>query len=1405
MLKHSILQCPTCGTRNKIPDPLPSGACRCGHCGKTIDLLNIEYQRRRELVFRKIELWKKRLLDLTRRNRLLFFTPSRTATVQITSPAQQDVFQRLVNDGRTLTFPVPRRERQLLLQGMEATGSRVPVQEDFRPGDLETSSPVGELQSKLYRLRRSWKTFREEQGVHTLFLTLGMLHWQESNYQQEECLAPLILIPVGLEKKGLEKPYSIEFADEDIVINPVLAHKLETDYGIHMPKLPDEEYGWSQVNQILEDLVKPQRMPDGWDITDELWLGIFSFEKFVMYRDLEEHKEKAATHPIIAGLSSAQTIPEPIEIPGIDDSDTSVDPKEVFPVLDADSSQLEVLLRARAGQNLVVQGPPGTGKSQTIVNLIAQALRDGKRVLFVSEKMAALEVVFRRLEKVGLSFACLEIHSHRSNKAKVIEELGRTLRQCLPSQAPSAAMDRFNRLKRLRELLNQYVRELHKPRGSLLLTAYSAHGRLAKCLSAPVIDFDIPLEQVMDLTPDRLDTWLDTVSNLATIQQVWDEYAGHPWGGADIDLASYNMERRDQLLSMVGKLRSDAQSIKTLTSTLADRLGLKSPQCFGHCEKFLEILAILNDCVPIAEAWLRKDPPALREYIEQANEGREHASRLTKAVETLKACFKDSLLILPVDSILARFRGPYRTILRWAKQEYWQDIKMLKAHWVPDRRTSYRAGLEGLEAATMICSERIWFGENESRMSEAFGNFYKGPVSNWDAVESGVKWAERLITVLSGAPPLELCQLALCEEDLRAAVEQPLTELGNLLKSAEKPHEELRRIYQNDEIHRLELQEGSFDVLSSWLDRKKDPRDLDNWVNFLRARAACNEVGLEGFVKAALGAGVKTRELEGAFLKRLWKAWISEAHQAAPSLNEFRWRRHEDIINDFRVLDQELKQVATTLVQNEVQKRQDGPETVVGRAGQQHDILNREVQKKKRHRPLRRLFAEIPDLLQALKPCLLMSPLSVAAYLGNSTCRFDLVIFDEASQVPPEDGIGAILRGAQLIVAGDNKQLPPTRFFQVDMDQVENEETPDEAPLESILDECIALRGFSSRLLNWHYRSRYEELIAFSNRYFYGSRLVTFPSPYARGSSGAVRFIHVPEAVYDRGGSRTNRIEAQKVSNLVADHLRNGRKGSVGVITLSFPQEEAVLQEWERRKAAEPDLATLVNEEGDEPFFIKALERVQGDERDFIFVSIGYGPDRDRVMHLNFGPINQAGGERRLNVLVTRARFQTAVVCSMLPHELDLTRLTTKHEGVVNLQKYLEYAKNGGTFPEKAGLTGMPPDSDFEIAVKEAVEARDYQVDSQVGVSGFRIDLGIRHPDFPTRYILGIECDGAPYHSHRTARDRDRLRQEVLNNLGWQIHRIWSTDWVRDPATMLDMVIQRINELRARGESGVST
>ncbi|MGA2876146.1 MAG: AAA domain-containing protein [Nitrososphaerales archaeon] len=430
-----------------------------------------------------------------------------------------------------------------------------------------------------------------------------------------------------------------------------------------------------------------------------------------------------------------------------------------------------------------------------------------------------------------------------------------------------------------------------------------------------------------------------------------------------------------------------------------------------------------------------------------------------------------------------------------------------------------------------------------------------------------------------------------------------------------------------------------------------------------------------------------------------------------------------------------------------------------------------------------------------------MSPLSVASYLGTSPYHFDWVIFDEASQIPPADAVGSILRGTHLIVAGDDKQLPPTTFFQAEADYDDEDDQSPEEPLESVLDECLTVPGFRKVFLKWHYRSKREELIDFSNRNFYDGQLVTFPSPDSRDAPPAIEFRYVSDGIYDRGGSRTNVQEARAVCDLIESHFREyGASLSLGVITLGIQQEDAIWDEFDRRKIANPSLAAQSESNEVEPFFIKALEKVQGDERDCIIISLGYGKDVNGVLSMNFGPINRAGGERRLNVAVTRARQKEILVSSILPQDMDLTRLSTRSRGVSMLAAYLGYAQQGGRPPAQAYGTGEP-ESDFEYDVREQLVAKGFDVDAQVGCSGFRIDLAIRNPLHKDRYVLGIECDGATYHSQRSARDRDRLRQAVLEGLGWKIYRVWSTDWIRDSASIVDRIADKVKDLQERGLS----
>jgi very-short-patch-repair endonuclease len=469
-------------------------------------------------------------------------------------------------------------------------------------------------------------------------------------------------------------------------------------------------------------------------------------------------------------------------------------------------------------------------------------------------------------------------------------------------------------------------------------------------------------------------------------------------------------------------------------------------------------------------------------------------------------------------------------------------------------------------------------------------------------------------------------------------------------------------------------------------------------------------------------------------------------------------------------------------------------------------MLKREMAKRKHHKSFRRLASEIPNLLQALKPCLMMSPLSVSQYLLTAPVKFDLVIFDEASQIPPEEAIPAILRARQMIVAGDAQQLPPTPFFQ-SLGDLELEEWQDSNTLESLLQEASVVLPEVS--LRWHYRSRHEALPAFSNHYFYEDRLITFPNAVLNESERGVCFVHVPEGIYDRAKTRTNPMEARRVAELVLEHFQRSPERSLGVVTFSQPQREAVDMEVQNLLRTEPGLEGFVNAKGSDAFFVKSLENVQGDERDVMIFSVGYGKDVNGSLTMNFGPLNGEDGARRLNVAITRARDKVILVSSLLPSELDLER--TNSRGVHLLRAYMEYAMRGGgrlrnderrMTNENARSSSREIQSDnLREQVREALLAKGYEVHAGVGVGGERVDLALVDGEDPNRYALGIEFDGETFRRARTARDRERLRTQVLENLGWRMYRLRAKDWAANPARQLERILQLMAALETPSQA----
>ncbi len=585
------------------------------------------------------------------------------------------------------------------------------------------------------------------------------------------------------------------------------------------------------------------------------------------------------------------------------------------------------------------------------------------------------------------------------------------------------------------------------------------------------------------------------------------------------------------------------------------------------------------------------------------------------------------------------------------------------------------------------------------------------------------------------------------------------------------------------------------DLLTRLRRWQNDPEGLPRWIGYQLRRKRLTAHGLESLVEGLHNGRIPVAAAVDQLQVCYYQVLIRDIFTRHPHIAEFDGQSHQQWVNRFRELDKARIEMARGEV---AARHHDGiPRNALGG---EMAVVRREIEKKRRHKPIRQLLKDAGTAILAIKPVFMMSPISVAQYLESGALTFDLLVIDEASQVNPVDALGAMARATQVIVVGDDKQLPPTRFFRKMLDEdAVAEDTDDDinaGDVESILGLCIA-QGMSQRMLRWHYRSRHHSLIAVSNREFYENHLCVVPSPTTITAMHGLHFRLVKGGVYDRGITATNVGEAKEIANAVIEHAKQDPQKSLGVGTFSAAQRDAIRAELEILLRTHVELSQYFSPGRPEPFFVKSLENIQGDERDVIFISVGYARDSSGYMAMNFGPLSSAGGERRLNVLISRARERCEVFSSITADDIDLQR--AKSRGAAAFKTFLRYAATG--ILDTQIQTGGDYDSDFERQVAIALEGHGYEVHRQVGTVGFIIDLAVVDSQRPGRYLLGIECDGATYHSSRSARDRDRLRESVLRDRGWRVHRVWSTDWFHRANEQLEKIVDSIEKAKRDAEA----
>ena len=1369
----------------------------------------------------RLDAWKRHLLDLTKRNRLLNLKPSKTAISLVCADAGK--LEDALSDGGKITL-VPletlggrgagRDEEHLRIQqkvDFEMELARQALENNQVPARL----PDADLKAGIVELFRKAKSDMEEGGANTLFLAIGMLRWRESEQSTIWHQAPLLLVPVRLERATAASPPRLVQHTDDTVFNMTLLEMLWQDFELKLPSLdgdlPKDNHG-VDVELVMSMVRRAIRDVPGWEVRDDMVLSTFSFAKYLMWKDLNDHNELLRDTAFVKHMIDTPRdlyTRTPSFIPAREHDDR-IDPASLLAPLSCDSSQVSAIYASGLEGDFVLEGPPGTGKSQTIANLIAHNLGLGRKVLFVAEKMTALNVVHDRLKKVGLGDFCLELHSSKANKRDVLAQLDRSW-----TNRGEASVDTWERetarLKAIRTQLNGLVRALHTS-GETGISPREAISRASTSRFAP----SVRLDWSPNLSADRAGDAAG-LERLRVLSRELGQSFGETTSQDAADFAA--LTQSDWSFGWQSQMTTAAAAlVSSIDAAVASGTRfLELTKLPGSSESLAELRRLADFAGSIPQA------ASMNLQAMLAPDGGEIADQLRIATQALTG-YRETTAKLSTTYEDAAITGAAvaavkRTLVE-AEAKFWPFSIFARKKAIKEGRQRLGAGLGmdltgDLRQLEMLATFRTEMEKSAAALPTA--SLWRGLDTDVTQVDDLIRRGEaaRASTTKLARDPSELAELRqrtrtlfvdgrdLLQPGMPVAVSaEHLCIALNHLETTLAEFCDLAKVTDREGVPLVQLRMLAIAVA------ERTAR-LNSWCRWQERRERAMGSGLAGLVSGLETGLIRSTETVAAF-DVSYASWLAPLLiDARDELRRFSAVEHTHLIDEFRKLDGELATLAAETIRARVSAvipRKSETDVPAG-----FSVLRREVmQTAPKRLAVRQLVRSMGEALTRLAPCLLMSPHSVAQFLPAGESKFDLVVFDEASQIAVWDAIGAIARGRNAIIVGDPKQMPPTNFFSRGVDSDDSGDADPSSTnvgdLESILDEGLAA-GMHHHRLTGHYRSRHESLIAFSNHQYYGGELVTYPACMTQESLVSLRRCN---GAYHKGKGRTNPEEAKAVVAEIVGRLTDPlrRHETIGVVTMNSEQQRLIrnLIDDERRRL--PALESAFKDgSGDEVEMVYNLETVQGHERDVIMLSIGYGPivAGDRTMSMNFGPLNRAGGERRLNVAVTRAIREVVVFASFDPDMIDLSR--TNAQAVHDLKAYLDFAKRGPVaLVRKASFMGSVDDfeSVFEEQVAALLRGKGWIVQTQVGVSKFRIDLGIVHPDRPGCFLAGVECDGATFHSSPTARDRDRVRHAILSALGWDLVRLWSTDYFLDANAAIGRVHDALTALLERDRQSAS-
>lgn len=1340
----------------------------------------------------KQKLWERKLLDFSLRNTLLNFRITKNS-IQLMTANLGELEDRL-SDGKDFRIMELPTEWTISLRDskiFEIENERDLIQSiataEFKSARIRTFLEEMELDKSLKNLYRSAKVSMEENGTNTMFLALGFLRWFESDLSEKPRYAPIVLIPIDIVRNVRNKGFIIRNRQEDAQINVTLLEYLRQDYGINisgLDPLPEDEHG-VDLPLVFHTIRQAVMGKSRWNIDEVAFIGLFSFGQFVMWNDIRNRAKELEENKVVSSLIRGELTWQPdAQKISVDNLEEEISIKNMAIPVSADSSQMVAIAAAASGKSFVLHGPPGTGKSQTITNMIANALYQGKTVLFVAEKMAALNVVQKRLENIGLDPFCLELHSNKTNKTAVLAELNKAL-EVGRIKSPVEYEKVAENLHKLRTELNDIMDALHKKReyGVSLYTAIELYEQNKEEKGNIVFEKG----KIKTLDKETVDRWHEYIRRYAVAVKEIGDYQIHPLMG--YEGTEYSIQLRETFVHEVGVLLAGYSEVEHALEFVLKCCGIHGSKDKNTDNDTIETILSAIDALLLPAMSL--NDLMIAPNFDRVYETVKHLVHVGKQYQQLFGWFEErfelSILEYPVEQGKMKWKQSENT---WFLPKLLHQKKLVKEISLYAKSTNtiskdnimevYNRLSEYLKTKNEILQMPV-------ELTQLCSGMYLGLQTDWDALDAALQKAERFQHACIG----------LSYEVRNSLVEtvRKCNDTAQLSHMKERIAAYLTAIEKLEITYKINI--GKEKKGYHWIDEvtklftvyKEHSSEMRNMVSFNQIDLELRACGLAEVSAAYKTGKINANTLLKAFKCNLYYEFVLQTIEEEECLSEFHGKYYEDKISQYvETMNHYQHLTIQELVAKLSAKIPDSG--VNGAATSELGILKKAIKSNGRMLSLRRLFDQIPTLLRKLCPCMLMSPISVAQYIDPSFPKFDLVIFDEASQLPTSEAVGTIARGENVVVVGDPKQLPPTNFFSSNRI---DEENCDKEDLESLLDDCLAI-SMPQEHLKWHYRSRHESLIAFSNMKYYDNKLYTFPSP--RDLVSEVKLVPV-EGYYDKGKTKHNKAEARAIVDEIIRRLQDETlcNDSIGVVTFSSVQQNLIDDMLYEEFKKHPELEEM-DRNSKESIFIKNLENVQGDERDIILFSIGYGPDKEGKVSMNFGPLNREGGWRRLNVAISRARKSMIVYAVIRPEQIDLSR--TRSDGVAGLKGFLEFAQRGkNVLAQRIG--GSKFQEDYIVnEVSEAIKQLGYEVKTNVGCSKYKLDLAVLDPDDTNHYLLGIQLDGENSKEAAMARDRFIVQPGVLKGLGWSLMRIWTLDWLDNPEYVISEMKRSIEAASVR-------